>query len=118
MRNTIIVCLTILLCILVAFIVVSDNKPFTNVEEAKSEETKVDKESVRESMFVAVEKTKDFYVVYDRDTKVMYAVSGSSYSSYNRGNFTMLVNADGTPKLYKTEVNEEKKETTEDTKNE
>ena len=38
----------------------------------------------------------DFHVVYDNETKVMYAVSG-------RGNLTMLVNADGTPKIYKGE---------------
>ena len=42
----------------------------------------------------------DFYVVYDNETKVMYAVSDGLY---NRGVLTMLVNADGTPKLYEGE---------------
>lgn len=41
-----------------------------------------------------------FYIVYDNETKVMYAVSDGDY---NRGVLTMLVNADGTPKLYKGE---------------
>ena len=42
----------------------------------------------------------DFYVVYDNETKVMYAVSDGLYNS---GVLTMLVNADGTPKLYEGE---------------
>ena len=50
------------------------------------------------SMFVSVEDTDTWAVVYHRDTKVMYSVStGSS----NRGNMTLLVNADGTPMIYK-----------------
>lgn len=52
------------------------------------------------SMFVSVEETGNWMIVYDKETKVMYAVS---YGSYNRGTFTMLVNADGTPKLYEGE---------------
>ena len=42
----------------------------------------------------------DFYVVYDNETKVMYTVSDGHYNS---GVLTMLVNADGTPKLYEGE---------------
>lgn len=49
------------------------------------------------SMFVILEETMSWCVVYDRETKVMYAVS---YGTYNGGTFTMLVNADGTPKLW------------------
>lgn len=49
------------------------------------------------SMFVKVEDCGTFNIVYDRDTKVMYTVSSSSY---NYGNVTMLVNADGTPKVW------------------
>ena len=41
-----------------------------------------------------------YKVVYDKETKVMYTLSDGQY---NRGNFAMLVNADGTPKLYKGE---------------
>ena len=50
------------------------------------------------SDFVMVESTGGFYVVYHKETKVMYAVSDSAY---NQGNFTLLVNADGSPMVYK-----------------
>lgn len=49
------------------------------------------------SMFVIVEHTGNWRVVYHRETKVMYAVSDSGY---NYGNFTLLVNADGSPMLW------------------
>lgn len=49
------------------------------------------------SMFVLVEETGLWRVVYHRETKVMYAVSANSY---NFGNFTLLVNADGSPMLW------------------
>lgn len=53
-----------------------------------------------DDVFVTVSDSFDYVVVYDRETKVMYAMSDGSY---NRGSFVMLVNADGTPKLYKGE---------------
>lgn len=53
-----------------------------------------------DSVFTTVSCKAKYQIVYDKETKVMYAMSDSSY---NRGNFTMLVNADGTPKLYKGE---------------
>lgn len=53
-----------------------------------------------DDVFVTVSENFDYAVVYDRETKIMYTMSKGSY---NRGNFTMLVNADGTPKLYKGE---------------
>lgn len=53
-----------------------------------------------DDVFVTVSKNFSYAVVYDRETKVMYAMSNESY---NQGNFTMLVNPDGTPKLYKGE---------------
>lgn len=52
------------------------------------------------SMFVMVESSAYWYVVYHRETKVMYAVSRGTY---NWGNFTLLVNADGSPMLYEGE---------------
>lgn len=52
------------------------------------------------SMFVVVESSMLWHVVYHRDTKVMYTVSRGSY---NLGNFTLLVNPDGTPMLYEEE---------------
>lgn len=50
------------------------------------------------SMFVMVEQTNTWRVVYHKETKVMYAVS---LGSYNCGTFTLLVNADGSPMLWK-----------------
>ena len=49
------------------------------------------------SMFVEVERTGSWRVMYHKDTKVMYAVS---LGAYNLGTFTLLVNADGTPMLW------------------
>lgn len=55
-------------------------------------------EKTREtSMFVSVEVAGDWRIVYHKETKVMYAVSAGGY---NCGNFTLLVNADGTPMVY------------------
>lgn len=61
------------------------------------EETQYNNNDTTTSMFVIVEKAACWFVVYNKDTKVMYAVSrGSS----NRGNFTLLVNPDGTPMIW------------------
>ena len=49
------------------------------------------------SMFVKVETTTFWDVVYHKDTKVMYVVSTGSY---NHGTFTLLVDADGKPMIY------------------
>lgn len=49
-------------------------------------------------MFTRVETCGSFEVVYDKDTKVIYVVS---LASYNCGNVTLLVNSDGTPKIWK-----------------
>lgn len=49
------------------------------------------------SRMVYVEETSAYCIVYDKYTKVMYAVSNGRY---NCGDFTLLVNADGTPLLY------------------
>lgn len=51
----------------------------------------------KESMFVVVQSASMYSVLYDRKTKVMYAVS--KYGS-GSGVFTLLVNADGSPKLW------------------
>ena len=53
-----------------------------------------------ESRFVVVEKNYSWQVVYDKETMVMYAVSDGG-SGYNYGNFTLLVDADGKPLLWK-----------------
>lgn len=49
------------------------------------------------SRMVYVEETSMYCIVYDKYTKVMYAVSNSAY---NCGNFTLLVDANGNPLLY------------------
>lgn len=53
------------------------------------------------SRFVIIEESGIWNVVADQETKVMYAVSRGSY---NHGNFTVLVNSDGTPLLYEGEL--------------
>lgn len=62
-----------------------------------------DDKSDRYSMFTIVEEVGgSWYIVYHRETKVMYAVSDGQY---NHGTFTLLVDADGKPLLYGDEVN-------------
>lgn len=59
-----------------------------------------DKSYDEESMFVICESSspdRPWNIVYHKDTKVMYAVSKGGYNS---GNFTLLVNPDGSPMLW------------------
>ena len=51
----------------------------------------------KESEFITIETSWTYKVVYNRYTKVMYAVSDGPE---NQGTFTLLVNADGTPMVY------------------
>ena len=64
--------------------------------ENVNEQNKVEEEPVS-SMFVEIEHTFMWKVVYQRDTKVMYVVS---YGGYSYGIFTLLVNPDGTPMIW------------------
>lgn len=66
----------------------------TNEVESRQDKNK-------SSMFVIIEKTRNYYIVYHKETKVIYAVS---YGSYNCGTFTLLVDSDGKPLLYKEGV--------------
>lgn len=61
--------------------------------------TKSEREVVKggTSRMVYLEETGEYDIVYDRETRVMYVVSNGSY---NRGNFTLLVDANGNPLLY------------------
>lgn len=54
----------------------------------------------KDSLFTIIESNDElhFYIVYMNKTKVMYAISDGSE---NRGDFTLLVNADGSPMIYK-----------------
>ena len=54
--------------------------------------------SIDGSSFLIVEDGVDYDIVYHKETKVMYIVSGGQY---NIGSFTVMVNADGTPMIYK-----------------
>lgn len=79
----------VLLCVIFAFFLVACGGPtILHVEEPK-----------QTSMFIAIEKNSSngFWVVYHRDTKVMYVVSAGGY---NTGNFTVLVNPDGSPMIW------------------
>lgn len=60
----------------------------------------VDENVSKSSFFVIVEDGSGYYIVYHKDTKVMYTLSTASY---NMGNFTLLVNADGTPMIWEGE---------------
>ena len=79
----------IVLCLMICLIITSSS--------CWKETETVDGYSDGKSMFVKIENGISWIVVYHRKTKVMYAVSEGSYNS---GNFTMLVNPDGTPMLY------------------
>ena len=57
----------------------------------------VDSNNSNISMFVEVERSTNWQIVYHRDTKVMYAVSAGDYK---RGTFTMLVDENGSPMIY------------------
>ena len=65
----------------------------------------VETESVtndNKSMFIIVETNHELkcQIVYERNTKVMYAIS---IGDYNRGTVTVLLNADGTPMVWEGE---------------
>lgn len=47
--------------------------------------------------FIKIDEEGYFYIVYDVETKVEYAVSDGQY---NRGTITLLVNKDGKPLIY------------------
>ena len=57
------------------------------------------------SRMIEIENTSTYCIVYDKYTKVMYAISDGAY---NYGTFTLLVDANGKPLLYEeqTERNE------------
>lgn len=72
----------------------------TGCNVAKVENTTKKPEPVNVSRFVQVENTITWEIVADRETGVMYAVSTGAY---NGGTFTLLVDADGKPLIYKGE---------------
>lgn len=71
----------------------------TGCDNAKVEEVSKTATS-KSSMFVRVEQVDGWRIVYHKETKVMYAVS-DGYN--NKGTFTLLVDKNGKPMLYKEE---------------
>lgn len=65
---------------------------------AKVEKIERKPEPINQSRFMEVEHTGTWRIVADRETGVMYAVS---HGDYNIGTFTLLVDADGNPLIYK-----------------
>lgn len=93
-----IVIAAILIFILIAPLMACDIQPVATVEQERVNET---------SMFVVVEETSNWTVVYHKQTKVMYVYSwarrGDGHTSACNSSFTVLLNADGTPMLWKGE---------------
>jgi hypothetical protein len=89
MKKIIIATLLFVLILLAVILIPGCTK--AKVETASSE-------SVNTSMFIEVEKTVVWDIVADRKTGVMYAVSRGGY---NQGTFTLLVDAEGKPLIYK-----------------
>lgn len=79
-----------LLCVIFAFFLIGCGTPIERVDEKPQKPV---------SMFVIIEGSgADCYrIVYHRDTKVMYAIS---CGGYNAGNFTVLLNPDGSPMIW------------------
>lgn len=80
-----------LLCVIFAFFLIGCGTPIERADEKPQQSV---------SMFVIVEGGKgldSYCIVYHRDTKVMYAIS---CGTYNSGNFTVLVNPDGSPMIW------------------
>ena len=75
----------VMLCFIFAFFLISCG---SNENEPK-----------QNSMFIKIEGAplSAYWIVYHKDTKVMYALS---HGGYNCGNFTLLVNPDGSPMLW------------------
>ena len=80
-----------LLCVIFALFLVGCGTPIERVDEKLQKPV---------SMFIIVEGSglDSYRIVYHRDTKVMYAIS---CGGYNGGNFTVLLNPDGSPMLWK-----------------
>lgn len=60
----------------------------------------VDEDHTNESSFVRVEDGDSYWIVYHKETKVMYIFSTGSY---NAGSACLMLNADGTPMVWEGE---------------
>ena len=60
----------------------------------------VDENHTNESSFVRVEDGDSYWIVYHKETKVMYIFSTGGY---NAGSACLMLNADGTPMIWEGE---------------
>ncbi len=92
--------LTLTICIIMAVLFAACN--VIKVEPANAA-SGIDTREDYNNVFEQVGYGNGYKIVYHKQTKVMYVVSDEYY---NRGNFTLLVNSDGTPMIYEAEVSE------------
>jgi len=92
--------LTLVICIIMAVL-------FAACAGSKAEPANaasvIDTREDYNNVFEQVGYGENYIIVYHKQTKVMYVVS-DEYR--NKGNFTVLVNPDGTPMIYKEGVSE------------
>ena len=82
---------------LAAFLIIlSIMLTFAGCTSIKAEAKEVD-DTDDGNTFILIDADYYCWIVYHKDTKVMYAVSRSGY---NAGTYTVLVNADGTPMIW------------------
>jgi len=92
--------LTLTICIFMAVLFAACNGSKAEPANAASV---IDTRENYNNVFELVGYGNGYNIAYHKQTKVMYVVSDEYY---NRGNFTLLVNSDGTPMIYKEEVEE------------
>lgn len=92
--------LTLVICIIMAvlFAACAGNKA-----EPANAVSAIDTKEDCNNVFEQIGYGNGYIIVYHTQTKVMYVVS-DEYR--NKGNFTLLVNPDGTPMIYKEGVSE------------
>lgn len=92
--------LTLVICIIMAVL-------FASCAGSKAEPANavsvIDTKEDYNNVFEQVGYGNGYIIVYHTQTKVMYVVS-DEYR--NKGNFTLLVNPDGTPMIYKEEASD------------
>lgn len=92
--------LILTICIIMAILFAACNG--SKAEPANADSV-IDTREDYNNVFERVGYGEDYIIVYHKQTKVMYVVS-AEYR--NKGDFTLLVNPDGTPMIYKSEVSE------------
>ena len=86
----------IVACLAAFLIILSIVVMFAGCASTRAEAKEID-DAGDDNTFILVDADYYCWIVYHKDTKVMYAVSRSGY---NAGTYTVLVNADGTPMIW------------------